>query len=602
MAIGCIRRLIHGMAIFGIVLFVSPLAAASSPYGRGTYGDCPVQKACVVQITTVTTSSDLSFSINLTDGQVIPRDGYAITVTPDSTSGVIDHVDIYLADLLTATVQPGSAGMATWQWNPLEHPGTRLTIVVTATDGQTASRSYTVSIADALAPGVRTGRNGQPSALMSADSGNSPAQLARRLVHAIPPPVARSVPYILLLVLLANLVLLGLQLWRELREYRLAKRLLQRQRDIASDKHVLIQLVSHYLRTPMTLLVGGADVLPAAQQVIVSKLCQSLSAKVERLIMQASETAPSVPAVAADAPPAGIHFWRRPALFLPILLVGGLVVMFDYLAQDATRFSVSQTNLLTQLLVFVSLVLMTYFAFRSMQLRRRDARELERIAQAEAAVAQAGDEVVSSSAILLQRDIMQLGQMVPTLPAGEGTQYITDGYNRLRVLLDKVRLAVSLRGTQCTDPVTRLPFRQLLDNAAANVTATAKTRHITLPEGDDTPVATRSPELLGTVVASLLDNAVAYGAEGTAVEAVHITMPQGERLAITDHGVGIPESRLHDLFLPFQKLEGVSTFDHEGMGLSLYLDRLIMKYLGGSMFAETPSGGGTRIVLELPAD
>ena len=54
------------------------------------------------------------------------------------------------------------------------------------------------------------------------------------------------------------------------------------------------------------------------------------------------------------------------------------------------------------------------------------------------------------------------------------------------------------------------------------------------------------------------------------------------------------------LFQPFSKIEGFENFDHEGMGFSLYLDKLIMEYLGGSINLQSEENQGTTVDLKLP--
>jgi two-component system sensor histidine kinase EvgS len=55
------------------------------------------------------------------------------------------------------------------------------------------------------------------------------------------------------------------------------------------------------------------------------------------------------------------------------------------------------------------------------------------------------------------------------------------------------------------------------------------------------------------------------------------------------------------LFQPFSKAEGAEVFTHEGMGFSLYLDKLIMLYLGGDIQIQSEQGRGTQVTISLAA-
>lgn len=66
-------------------------------------------------------------------------------------------------------------------------------------------------------------------------------------------------------------------------------------------------------------------------------------------------------------------------------------------------------------------------------------------------------------------------------------------------------------------------------------------------------------------------------------------------LVVTDTGVGVPESVRDHLFEPFV------TTKSRGTGLGLYIARKLSEEAGGSLRTEQRDGGGTRMVMALPA-
>ncbi len=75
------------------------------------------------------------------------------------------------------------------------------------------------------------------------------------------------------------------------------------------------------------------------------------------------------------------------------------------------------------------------------------------------------------------------------------------------------------------------------------------------------------------------------------------------KLAITDHGAGIAEAKLEQLAKPFSRAEQASVdFDTQGIGLGLYMNKLIAAYLGGEMSIDSKTGFGTTVSLSLPQD
>ena len=113
-------------------------------------------------------------------------------------------------------------------------------------------------------------------------------------------------------------------------------------------------------------------------------------------------------------------------------------------------------------------------------------------------------------------------------------------------------------------------------------------------------LALADPLRLEQVLTNLIDNAVKYSPEGGPVElALSQPEPRAIRLEVRDHGVGVaPESRAHIFDRLYQAREVDRT---AGLGLGLYISRQIISLHGGTITAEFPEDGGTRMVLTLPA-
>jgi signal transduction histidine kinase len=67
---------------------------------------------------------------------------------------------------------------------------------------------------------------------------------------------------------------------------------------------------------------------------------------------------------------------------------------------------------------------------------------------------------------------------------------------------------------------------------------------------------------------------------------------------VRDYGMGIPREHRHRIFDRFfQAHVGEQS---SGMGLGLYISQEIVRRHGGTLRAEIPEGGGTRMVMTLP--
>jgi signal transduction histidine kinase len=106
---------------------------------------------------------------------------------------------------------------------------------------------------------------------------------------------------------------------------------------------------------------------------------------------------------------------------------------------------------------------------------------------------------------------------------------------------------------------------------------------------------------LEQVIANLLDNAVKYSPESSAV-AVRVSRERGEaRCVVEDHGMGIAPEDLERVFELFFRTSAAETHRTPGIGLGLYISREIVQRHGGRIWAESSVGKGTRVHIALPA-
>jgi two-component system, OmpR family, sensor histidine kinase MprB len=98
---------------------------------------------------------------------------------------------------------------------------------------------------------------------------------------------------------------------------------------------------------------------------------------------------------------------------------------------------------------------------------------------------------------------------------------------------------------------------------------------------------------LARAVANILDNAVTWSPENGVVE---VSVTRGG-LTVRDHGPGIAPEDLAYVFDRFYRAP--SARGKPGSGLGLAIVRRVAELHGGSVRAETPDDGGTRIRLEL---
>jgi two-component system sensor histidine kinase MprB len=103
------------------------------------------------------------------------------------------------------------------------------------------------------------------------------------------------------------------------------------------------------------------------------------------------------------------------------------------------------------------------------------------------------------------------------------------------------------------------------------------------------------PERLGRAVNNLLDNAARHSPPGGLVE----VRVDGEGLTVRDHGHGIPEDELPQVFDRF--FRGAGARAQQGSGLGLAIVRQVTEQHGGHATAANAADGGAIFTLHLPS-
>jgi len=116
---------------------------------------------------------------------------------------------------------------------------------------------------------------------------------------------------------------------------------------------------------------------------------------------------------------------------------------------------------------------------------------------------------------------------------------------------------------------------------------------------DDALVASVDRPRIEQVIENLLENAYKYGADDKP-PALRIWQEDREaRIAVVDHGAGIPDNERERIFERFYRAPGAKSITDTGMGLGLYICRRIVEDHGGRIWAEATPTGGTTFVIAL---
>jgi two-component system, OmpR family, sensor histidine kinase KdpD len=124
-------------------------------------------------------------------------------------------------------------------------------------------------------------------------------------------------------------------------------------------------------------------------------------------------------------------------------------------------------------------------------------------------------------------------------------------------------------------------------------------REINVSVADDLPMVSVDAELIQIVITHLIDNALKYSPQGSAIEIGASPDESNVVVYVKDHGPGIAEDEQSRIFDKFYR--GKSERHLKGTGMGLAIAREIVGAHGGEMSVTSKRGRGSQFWFSLPA-
>jgi len=141
----------------------------------------------------------------------------------------------------------------------------------------------------------------------------------------------------------------------------------------------------------------------------------------------------------------------------------------------------------------------------------------------------------------------------------------------------------------------------LLDEICKNWYQTNPKESVTIHKGEiENALIFVDPQFFNVAIHNLLDNAVRYVGQHQPVIEIRGTLNKNRYLlSIKDNGSGIQKKDLRHIFRKFYRGNVATGQKKRGLGLGLYLVRLILHLHEGSVKIKSVPGEGTEIILEI---
>lgn len=112
--------------------------------------------------------------------------------------------------------------------------------------------------------------------------------------------------------------------------------------------------------------------------------------------------------------------------------------------------------------------------------------------------------------------------------------------------------------------------------------------------------ANLDPWRFAQVLNNVLDNALRHTPEGGRVELTTQLAENRIRLSVKDSGEGVPPEEAAHLFDRFYRVDKSRARKDGGSGLGLAIAKSIVEMHGGKIWAESETGKGLRVLIDLP--
>ncbi len=166
-------------------------------------------------------------------------------------------------------------------------------------------------------------------------------------------------------------------------------------------------------------------------------------------------------------------------------------------------------------------------------------------------------------------------------------------------LLDVARLD---QGTLKLDMVP-VALADLVAGVLHSLEPKAQKYHVSLSMDEgvkSTPLVRADKSRLSEVLFNLVDNAIRYTPERGSVRLMARQEGKEVVIAVSDTGVGIPESERSKLFNKFSRIENPLSGRERGTGLGLYFAKGVVEKHGGRIWVQSVVGNGSTFCVSLP--
>jgi len=267
--------------------------------------------------------------------------------------------------------------------------------------------------------------------------------------------------------------------------------------------------------------------------------------------------------------------------------------------------SVSWANFLFYMGNFTIAIFALRFVGKQLAIQFEAKRKLEQVDDIKNQFITLSSHYLRTPLTVIQNYLTQLGSTVLDQNQRQQLSIIENSSRGLGKLVEKLLAIASIERGRTKIVPQNADLNEMLEGLVKSYDDAAKQKHVTLAYQHigEIPQFLFDTVKLKEALGGIIDNAIKFNRSDGNVLISAVSQRGNVNIQIKDSGVGINKDHLETLFSSFNRgsMEETLKTDRPGMGLSLYLTKLIVEAHGGKITVESTEGQGSTFTITLPA-
>ncbi len=430
-----------------------------------------------------------------------------------------------------------------------------------------------------------------------------------KLAERIPAEVAASIPYLFLLILLGLAALYALQSYREYKSIGSYDRQIARYKTIQLGGENFIAITSHYLNTPIGIIQFSSELLLTAGIItkqkagIVAESIKSIRNSAKQLIESSgSATESIVTEVDKNVLKSKVRISSiKPAVFAPVIIAGLLIALANLIFFRAEVIDTGLDSIIIQSLLLLLVLVLIILAYRSLVRNKYLNSQRQSLVKAEQDLINTKVDFINTTANKLYKNIVLLKSISVGLKKDESVDNFVRGIAMLSSIESSFSLRARFTNYQTSGATNSSDTKDILTKIISKQKANIDLKHLHIKKQVDSDFTIDlDQQALIMLIGSTVSNAVKFSKNGGVIDVEIINKREYVLISVKDRGLGIAKDKLDQIMMPFVRATDVLQYDYEGIGLALYLDRIILDQSGGSIDIISKPNEGTTVEIKVP--